>query len=331
MQASVKMNAVLNCYEAEIAKGRDVSIILSPYLKNNVKLFIESLHLNSPVFVFEENFGFDNHPFLYSFIYKKRIKNFLAKIGIDDNTNFFFTDVNDFRIGLLLPYLTRCRPTQILTKQDIVDGPDYQIGCKTKNLKEILRVKLLSFFYKTHFIATYEADIHQIWTDRKAWHLPMIDYSDTSIIKKYQIEVCDSPNSVIFFTSINVNGLYEHEVFCKLNIEVINILHQKGYKVFLKDHPSDGSPDIPGFKELADEILPSYIPGEFLNLSSFNFAIGLLSTALATTAEIIPTYSFLNICNVKNELIRDHAYNYLKGFNSPLVFLNSLEEIPNLI
>jgi len=328
-QAAVKMNAVLNCYEAERAKGREVTIILPSYMyKYNVKLFIESLHLDARISILE---GIDwNHAILYSLFYRRRIKKELTQMGVDDNSHFFFTDVNEGIIGLLLPFLKKCNPTQILMKQDIIDGPDYQTKYLSSNIRKKIRAKLLSFFYNTHFIAVYEADFYQLWTDRKAWHIPMIDYSDTSIIKKYQIKVCDSSNSIIFFTSINFNGLYEKEVFCKLNIEIINILHQKGYKVFLKDHPLEPV-DIPGFKELADEIVPAYIPGEFLNLSSFSFAIGLFSTALATSAEIIPSYSVLNVGNVKNENLRDFYNNYLKGFNSPLVFLSSLEEIPDIV
>lgn len=329
VQASVKVIAVLNCYEAEKAKGREVTIILPSYMnKYNIKLFFEGLHLDAHILIFE---GFDwNHAILYSFINKRRIKKDLAQMGVDDNSHFFFTDVNEGTIGLLLPFLKKCNPTQILMKQDVIDGPDYQTKYLSSNIRKKIRAKLLSFFYNTHFIAVYEAYFYQLWTDRKAWHLPMIDYSDTSIIEKYQVNVCDSPNSVIFFTSINFNGLYEKEVFCKLNIEIINILHQKGYTVFLKDHPLE-SVDIPGFKELADEIVPAYIPGEFLDLSSFSFAIGLFSTALATAAEIIPSYSVLNIGNVKDKKLCDFCNNYLKGFNSPLVFLNSLEEIPDIV
>lgn len=328
MQASLKMSAVLNCYEAERAKGRDVSIILSPYL-NDVKLFFDDLHLNAPIYIFEENIGFGNHPFLYFFVYKRRIKRFIKQIGIDDNTHFFFTDVNDFRIGMLLPYLTKCSPTQILTKQDIIDGPNYQDGLKTSNVKRIVRSKLLSFFYSTHFYAAYEYGSEQLWTDRKACCLPMIDYSDNSIINNFKLKVTNDANCVVFFTSQFLNTLYDEDEYQRLNKEIIYILHQKGYSVWVKNHPTSRNKNV--IDNLADKVIPSYIPGEYLDLTSFNFAIGFLSTALATAGEQIPSYSVLNIGNVKDVKLRDEYVKYLSDFNSNIVFLDSLEDIPSLI
>lgn len=326
MQASLKMNAVLNCYETERARGRDVSIIL-PYCMRNTKLFFEEIHLNAHIYVLEEIVG--KHLLLYSFIYKRRINKYLKKIGIDNNTHFFFTDFNDFCVGFLLPFLKKCNPTQILTKQDFLDGPNYQIDHKCLQVKWIIYAKVLSLIYNTHFFAAYEYGGVSLWTDSKAYRLPEIDYSDTSIINKYRIKIADSSNGVVFFTSPYLNVLYEKEEYCKINRDIINVLHQKGYMVFIKNHPLLGETNA--FDDLADKIIPSYIPGEYLDLSSFNFAIGFLSASIATAGEQIPSFSVLNIGSVKDLKIRDSYINYLKDINTNVVFLKSLDEIPNLI
>ena len=326
MQASLKMNAVLNCYETEIARGRDVSIVL-PYCMRETMFFFEKIHLNARVFVLEELTG--KHWLLYSFFYKRQIKKFLDQIGIDNNTHFFFTDVNDFRVGFLLPFLKECNPTQILVKQDLIAGPNYQIEFKSKNIKRILYTKLLSFFYNTHFFAANEYGGEFMWTDCKAYHLPVIDYSDTSIINKYKIKITDSSDGIIFYTSPYLSELYSKEEFYKINKDIIDILHQKGYMVFVKNHPLSGGVGI--IDDLADEIIPSFIPGEYLDLSSFNFAIGFLSTAIATAAEIIPSYSVLNVGRVKDTKLRDSYVEYLEDYNPNVIFLNSLEEIPSFV
>ena len=327
LQAPLKISAVLNCYEAEKAKGHEVSIIIPSYL-NNMKLFIDNLHLKAHVVLFE---GFRwKHALLYSFIYRKHLKRKLTQIGVNDNSLFFFTDVNEGNIGLLLPFLKKCNPTQILSIQDLYDIADYQQTHISSNIKRRIKAKLLSFFYNTHFIAASEGGSEELWTDSKAYHFPIIDYSDTSIINKYRIKVTDAPNCVVFYTNEYYNRLYEDNDYDKMNIEIINILHQKGYKVLVKNHPMQGTPNF--VNDLADEIIPSYIPGEYIELTSFNFAIGFFSTALATASEIIPTYSVLNVWNVKNAKFRDEFIQYLKNFkNSNVIFLNTLEEIPCIL
>ena len=52
MQASVKMNAVLNCYEEERGKGREVTIVL-PYVLRNTHKFICRLNLDARIVTLE--------------------------------------------------------------------------------------------------------------------------------------------------------------------------------------------------------------------------------------------------------------------------------------
>ena len=75
-----------------------------------------------------------------------------------------------------------------------------------------------------------------MWTDCKAYHLPVIDYSDTSIINKYKIKITDSSDGIIFYTSPYLSELYIKEDFYKINKDIIDILHQKGYMVFESRH-----------------------------------------------------------------------------------------------
>lgn len=323
MQASVKMNAVLNCYEAEKAKGRKVTIVL-PYVLRNTQQFIRQLKLDAHLVTLDRMTG--KAMIVYPFIYKKIIKRNIKRIGVSNTTHFFFTDVNDIDIGLLLPYLKECEPTQILTSIDINDGENYQIERHSSNRFQKIKSRLLSFFYNTHFIAVLDSGTEFIYTDNIKFKFPRLDYSDTSIINKYRITVTDTLNCVIFYTSPYFEKIYYKDDYEKLNKDIIDILHIKGYRIYVKSHPRFGDPEV--LKGLADVILPSYIPGEFINLSTFNFAIGIFSTVLGTASEIIPSYSVLNIGRVKNENIRDSAIKYISDINPSVHFISSLEEIP---
>ena len=326
MQASVKMNAVLNCYEAEREKGRDVTILL-PFVLRDTKKFIDEIHLDAHTDVMNQLADSLLFMAMFPLIYKNRIKRNLAHIGIDDDTHFFFTDHNDTEIGLLLPYLKNNEPTQIQTTIDINDGIDYQRERKSSSGIRILISKILSFLYNTHFIAVHESGLEFIYTDQKKYNLAVLDYSDKSIIDKYRIKVADSPNCVLFYTSPYLEQLFEEEEYDRLNKEIIEILHKKGYKVFVKSHPRFSDSKI--VKDLADEIIPSYIPGEYIDLTSFNFAIGLSSTIIATACEVIPSYSVLNVGRVKNITLRDSYIKYITDINPNVCFIVSLNELPD--
>lgn len=324
MQASVKMNAVLNCYEAEKAKGREVTIVL-PYVLRKTKQFMCQLHLDALVVTLDRMTG--KAMIVCPFIYKRKIKRNIKRIRVSDITHFFFTDVNDKDIGLLLPYLKKSAPTQILTTIDINDGENYQIERQSSNWYQKMKSRLLSFLYNTHFIAVLDSGIEFIYTDYKKYNFPRVDYSETSIINKYKITVTDASNCVIFYTSPYLDKLYYKDDYESLNKDIIDVLHSKGYKIYVKSHPRFGDPDV--IKGLADVYLPSYIPGEYINLSSFNFAIGFSSTVLGTASEIIPSYSVLNIGKVKNVSLRDSYIKYISDINSSVHFISSLEEIPD--
>lgn len=323
MQASVKMNAVLNCYEAERAKGREVTVVL-PYALRNIYLFITQLKIDVRVVTLDRMTGMTM--MFFPFIYKRIIKRNVKKIGCDNDTLFFFTDVNDIDIGLLLPYLNNCTPTQILTSIDINDGENYQIERHSNNWLQIIKSRLLSLIYRTHFIAVLDSGIEFIYTDLKKYRFPRLDYSDKSIIEKYKVKVTDAPNCVLFYTSPYLEKLYDKDVYDNLNIDIINALHRKGYRVFIKSHPRFGDPKV--LQGFADVYLSPYMPGEYINLSTFNFAIGFSSTVLGTASEIIPTYSVLKVGKVKNKSLRDSYIKYISDINSDVHFINSLEEIP---
>ena len=324
MQASVKMNAVLNCYEAEKAKGREVTIVL-PYVLRDTQKFICQLHLDALVVTLDKMTG--RTMFVCPFLNKKKIRRNIKRIGLTGKTDFFFTDVNDIDIGLLLPHLKECAPTQILTTIDINDGENYQIERLSSNWCQKMKSQLLSFLYNTYFIAVLDSGIEFIYTDYKKFNFPRVDYSDTSIINKYKITVTDASNCVIFYTSPYLDKLYYKEDYETMNKNIIDILHSKGYRIYVKSHPRFGDPDV--IKGVADVYLPSYIPGEYINLSTFNFAIGFSSTVLGTASAIIPSYSVLNIGKVKDVSLRDSYIKYISDINSGVHFIYSLEEIPD--
>ena len=94
-------------------------------------------------------------------------------------------------------------------------------------------------------------------------------------------------NLVILFTEPYRNKFQTREDYSRMNVNIVQSLQAKGYQVIMKGHPRIGI--LESIKDLVDDIVPIFVPSEFIDYSIFRFAIGFVSTSLCNSARYIPT------------------------------------------
>ena len=153
------------------------------------------------------------------------------------------------------------------------------------------------------------------------------DDEEIQMIKKYSYTPnVKSRNVVIFFTEPYRNRFHDESDYIVVNRKIVEELHNRGYYVVLKGHPRLGICEE--IRDIVDEIIPSYIPSEFIDYSNFTKAVGFVSTALCGASKYIPTYSVLDICSITDEHLADYWRIFLnKNSSGNIIFLKDIADI----
>ena len=142
---------------------------------------------------------------------------------------------------------------------------------------------------------------------------------------KYKFNIPINQKSILLFE----NGIADHDLISNYEqtiTSIIHIFHQMNIKVFIKPHPRVGF--TKNLRNYA-EILPSYIPGEFLPIEKFIGVFGICSTALGKLAKIYTKiYSIIDLFSYIKESDKKYYKNYLiEQSNNNVTFLSQIEEI----
>lgn len=324
LQAPLKMAAVLNCYDNEKSQGNSVVIVLPARLKSMLD-FITCLHVDSEVFVLEDmvHRSLLNIPANKRSISRNKILiNYLA----GSNGRFFFTDLFDPDLALLLQAINHLNPTQIQTKVDIQVGSDYEKLQNDVSVYHKICAKLFSKIYHSTFVAC-KVGFYLFYTfDNRVHKLPAIDYSDTSIIERYRIKTINhSGKSVIFFSNPNDGFFCTDDEYGMVSVDVVRFLQKKGYFVAAKGHPREGSEKH--VDAICDYVIPGYIPAEFIDLKQFDFAIGFFSTALCNASFVIKGYSLMKIPKISDRLQYERCMGFFDRCDNRVVFIGKFEDM----
>ena len=123
------------------------------------------------------------------------------------------------------------------------------------------------------------------------------------------------PNA-LFFISDYQDSIFAHDSYYETIINIISILHKSNYCVILKGHPRIGLPNA--FRKAADAEIPSYVPGEFINMRDIKICIGLDTGAITYFArnQILPTYSLIRMAPAVNDRQIEILVDYLKKLSA---------------
>ncbi len=147
-----------------------------------------------------------------------------------------------------------------------------------------------------------------------------------NIYRKYSFEYRPiSKRSILLFEQ-NLNKFIEN--YDERIIEILNVLKKNGFSIYLKPHPRLGYTNkITGS---VSGLLPAYIPGEFINVNSFQIIIGVFTGSLSYFAKkgIVPTYSLINLFKFKNKSSVDFYKDFLiKQSKGKIRFVSFVDEL----
>jgi len=158
---------------------------------------------------------------------------------------------------------------------------------------------------------------------------------DLSVFKQYSVNFKFEKvfkKKVLFFISPPDQLMYDIDHYNELSMDIINILINRNFKVFIKGHPRVGLPIFlqnSNLYELGIEVLPQGIPGEFIDFSSFDLCLGIDTTILPSLAEkqIVDVLCLINLFRSKENGFLDEIKEYLL-FLSPklLKYINTMED-----
>jgi len=134
-------------------------------------------------------------------------------------------------------------------------------------------------------------------------------------------------NAILFVSPCEVT-IFDPEEYDKILVEVIEILQKIGFSIFIKGHPRLGLPN--NIENIVNFVIPSYIPGEFINNNLFSLCLGIDTTAITHYAkhEKIPTYSLAKFFPASSLNLRNVAIEYLKQqSNHKINFCDTINDL----
>ncbi|MCU6770345.1 Uncharacterised protein [uncultured Bacteroides sp.] len=329
-QAPVEIPNILCFYEEIKNRYKDITIVSRD--TNSYNEFFQYIGLEANFVRWSNDYRFDAlNPFTW-IAFRKQIKENVDKLKID-NVDVFYSSRYDF--------FSYCHFKQfpLSTTFTYRDKKDSEVWCYKGTNKASFKVSIkrkLEKFIKQCFCGTkleyYNCGAHSIlgFNPQNLRHTIKKKLSDTeekSIIQKYSYKPhTNSKYTAIFFTEPYRNKFQDSNDFISVNKTIISELHKKGYAIILKGHPRIGL--CKEIEHLADDIIPNFIPSEFIDYNEFNIAIGFVSTALCGTSQIIPSYSVLDLCSITDKRLAEHWRQFLNELsNNKIVFINSFSDI----
>lgn len=326
-QAPVEVPNVLSLYEYCKDLYREIIIVSS--CTDSYMRFFEYLHIKA-TFIEWKNCEID---FLRNVSLKKYRKNIQRNLQQTDlhNSDVYYTSRLDF--FALCHFLEFPEETKFFYR-GLMDDKVWKVGeAKNGRIKSHISsclVRLRKEIFCHNRLYYYNCNSLSIlgFSPKELNHRLLHSFDNEDyIIKKYKyVPKATSAKVAILYTEPYRNAFHTEEDYIYLNHEIVKKLHEKGYYVIMKGHPRIGI--CKEIESEVDEIIPQYVPAEFIDVKCFTLAIGFVSTALASASESIPTYSVLDLCQTTNKELALYWKDYL--FNvagDKIIYLNNFDEI----
>lgn len=328
-QAPTKIPATLLCYETELRKGNNVVIVTKN--AKNMYDFFQLLKIKAKI-IHLEPLSICGSWLLHRRQVMKKINDNIRMLGINakNGDKIFFTDTcDDFTMGLYLSQLYQLSIYKIQGQIDIEKKLDTEFVRDNLPFRLFLKEKIFSYVFKYSFIYT-QIDHWTLAINIKKYNYTILDYSEMSVCSRYLVAPpSTNGHNVLFFTEPYRNTFQTEEDYMKLNYAIIDYLKNKGYTVGVKGHPRIGLPE--NVLDKADFEVPSYLISEFIDLKSYDFAIGFVSTSICNATTQIPAYSMLPMCEIINQEQADYWYDYIRKMgNHKVVFIKDFDELPQI-
>ncbi len=150
--------------------------------------------------------------------------------------------------------------------------------------------------------------------------------NDIELPNKYLYKLNNVGSNTVLLLESNLTSLGIINNYLLKTIEVLKKLKSNKCQIFLKGHPRIGhSEEINSY---IDVFIPSYIPAEFIDISSVKYVFGLLSLPLAIYAnKHHNVYSFIDDYDfISNEVKMDYKNYLIANSNNKIKFTSIIQD-----
>lgn len=301
--------------------------VISVYVINveNVYKFIKGLNLNlhSLVFIPYTLTSFKN---IFQIIKeRKRIKT-LKKQYFDFVINtdvYFFSRFEDWLTSSFLDVLDKKNSIYYV---DHYDNSAMFFDKKSRSIK----VEIYGYILKYITGVSFKLDIVE-----KLPEFPINRYnisredvvlnSDLFVKYSYSVNIpFENKSNILFFISECEDTIFDSNFYNEKLKNIVIGLKTIGFNVVVKGHPRIGMPE--SIKVISNYEIPSYVPGEFINIESFRFCLGLDTNAICYFAKSkkLPTYSLIRMFPSLNIDMIEILVNFLKNqSDNEIIFIDN--------
>ncbi len=325
-QASADIYFCLSLYEKFVGKFRIVVLVMN---NKNYFTFFKHLALSQCEIVF---IPYPKKGTIYFLeIVKSRIRNFYLFQNqlkqIQGADFYFFSLFYDYVGFYFIKHLERRNKGYLIDHYDLeyTDSGNYTFKAFINWITfSFLAGKCLKTVYLNQKSTLCYGDGEEKFDklDRKNYQLDPTPYSLKVPSQQRTVLLFESDDLKITFTK------YPRE-YEKVMLDIINLLKKEGFKIYLKPHPRLGTSSFLLNHDL--EIIPDFIPGEFIEYKSFTLVLGIWSKVIANIANQYPdvkVFSLIDLLPFNDNESREYYRRFLlMCSDSKMSFFYSMQEI----
>jgi hypothetical protein len=152
------------------------------------------------------------------------------------------------------------------------------------------------------------------------------DILDDEIYRKYAYNI-KAVGKKILYLEMDYGKVDLFDNYKKTTISFIEILREKGYKIYLKPHPRLGYSKF--LDEYIYKIVNKDVPAEFIEIDNFDYVLGISSSAIAyfSKKQQSKVFSLLELYEYKSYEVKTRAKEYLEELTNHVNFLKNIKEI----
>lgn len=329
-QAPADLPYVLKLYEDNIGKRPIYIYVIN--VENNYK-FITKLHLKVDriTFIPYSNFSVKRiFSCIRAFIQVRR--SYMRYFSnIHDADIYFFSIITDWMTSYFVVNLSMDITNSIIYA-DHYDHIEIRKRSEKLNFKQWMNSNITFFISQIPFDYHYEKKEFIYSFPYQNYNIKKIDAEPINNFSKYRLNVdcvIDGKYNILFL--VDPWGYEGLMIDNKENLEVIQIikkLQSLGANVIVKGHPRMGLNQK--VRDVADLVIPEYIPSQFINVENFDLIIGIETTGLLHYIDYynIPVFSIVKLLN---SVGREHVNRIVALLdtytNNRMKYFESLDQI----
>ena len=334
IQAPADLRYALNIYKKN--EGKDFLFCIVNV--EGVYKFVKDLPLQKTEIVFIEYIRYSLKKPLSIFKAKAKF-NLLREVfnSISMREIYFFSRIDDYLTGGIIGQILKNKNINVFYYNHYDDKGLQKINrFSFYHLKSWLHSKISFYITGTLFISRYYGKPLEFafWKYNKIKEVKQKNNTpiDKKFLIKSNVDFNKKNENILFFISSEDLDFITTESKEILIKTIKRIGKKESIKLFLKGHPRIGTSEE--LKPFFSDIIPDYIPSEFIDYKNFSLIVGIGSTALIYPINLeieVTVISFVKDIIFKNIIYQKNYIKYLDELTNNKIKYLSLEEIEKLL